>query len=77
MNSSREKVTEEMKRLARRLVVLRATRGWSQETLASLAGLHRNYIGHIERSETNIGLINLAKLSNAFGMSVSEMTHGI
>ncbi|HEX9627582.1 MAG TPA: helix-turn-helix transcriptional regulator [Acidiferrobacterales bacterium] len=54
--------------LARRMRMLRAMRGWSQEVLAELSGLHRNYIGHIERAEVNIGLENLSKIARAFGL---------
>lgn len=54
--------------LARRVRVLRAMRGWSQEVLAELSGLHRNYIGHIERAEVNIGLENLGKIARAFDL---------
>jgi transcriptional regulator with XRE-family HTH domain len=35
--------------LARRLRELRFNKGWSQETLAAQAGLHRTYISGIER----------------------------
>lgn len=52
--------------LARNVRVLRAMRGWSQEVLGELSGLHRNYIGHIERAEVNIGLENLSKIARAF-----------
>lgn len=43
----------------------RTRRGWSQEELAEKAGLHRNYIGAIERAEVNFGIENIAKLALA------------
>ncbi len=52
--------------LAQRLRLLRTLRGWSQETLAEQAGLHRTYISGIERGERNLGLDNLDKLARAF-----------
>lgn len=59
--------------LAKRIRMLRVSRGWSQEVLAELAGLHRNYIGHVERAEVNIGLANLAKIAKAFEVPVHEL----
>ena len=59
--------------LARRLRELRFKRGWSQETLAAQAGLHRTYISGIERAERNIGLDNVEKLADAFELSVGEL----
>ncbi len=44
---------------------LRKKRGFSQEKLAELAGLHRTYIGMIERAEKNITLININKIAQA------------
>lgn len=55
-----------------RLVEIRKKRGWSQEDLAELAGLHRNYIGHIERLEVCPGLDNVGKIVDAFGMSFQD-----
>ena len=43
-------------RIAQRVRVLRVARGWSQEGLAAVVGLHRNDIGHIERGEVNVGV---------------------
>jgi len=59
--------------LAQKLRFLRFTRGWSQETLAELAGLHRTYVSSIERGERNVSIDNLEKLADAFELSVSEL----
>ena len=45
----------------------RAVRSLSQEALADLAGLHRTFVGAVERCETNISLDNIERLANAMG----------
>ncbi|MEG3941009.1 MULTISPECIES: helix-turn-helix domain-containing protein [unclassified Microcoleus] len=56
---------------------LRKAKGLSQEKLAELAELHRNYIGGIERGERNIALLNILRLAKALGVSLSELLEGI
>lgn len=51
----------------------REKKGWSQEHLALEADLHRAYIGHIERGEKNIGLINLARIATALSIKISKL----
>lgn len=59
--------------VGRRVREFREARGWSQEDLGFEAGLHRNYIGGIERGERNVAVVNLAKLAKAFGVRPREL----
>jgi transcriptional regulator with XRE-family HTH domain len=52
---------------------LRNSRNLSQEEFAVLCGLHRTYIGSIERGEKNVTLLTAKKLANVFGMKLSEL----
>ena len=51
----------------------RLKQGLSQEKLASRAGVHRTYIGMIERAEKNITLENIEKIANALGISLDKL----
>jgi transcriptional regulator with XRE-family HTH domain len=52
--------------------VERAKLGLSKEALAIRAGVHRTYIGMIERAEKNITLENIEKVCNALKISLSD-----
>lgn len=52
---------------------IRKEKNISQEKLAEYAGLHRTYIGMIERFERNITLINAEKVAHALGVNISEL----
>ena len=60
-------------RFGRNVQRIRKERNISQEKLAEYAGLHRTYIGMIERFERNITLINAEKVANALGVDISEL----
>lgn len=47
--------------------------GLSQEELAARAGVHRTYIGMIERAEKNITLVNIEKISRALKLSINNL----
>ena len=66
-------IPKERKILALNLRRLRAERRISQEGLADLAGLHRTYVGSIERSERNVSIDNIAKLAAALWTEDSEL----
>ncbi len=51
----------------------RTSLGLSQEELADLAGLHRTYVGSIERGERNPSLLNIARLAHALRVKPSEL----
>lgn len=53
-----------------RVRMLRKEKGLSQEDFADLCGLHRTYIGAIERGERNISLENIEKIARALGVSI-------
>ena len=45
----------------------------SQEALAELAGIHRTYVGSVERAERNVSIDNMERLSSAVSVSLSEL----
>lgn len=51
----------------------RVKKNLSQEGLADLAGVHRTYIGMIERAEKNITLENIEKIAKALKLDISEL----
>jgi transcriptional regulator with XRE-family HTH domain len=59
-----------VRRIGLNITIIREQRGLTQEKLAELAGLHRAYIGQIERGEKNIGLRNLEKIARALGVDI-------
>jgi len=70
-------MAEPRRKLGMNVRKLRADLGVSQEELADRAGLHRTYIGALERGETNISLLNLLKVARALRVVPTELLRGI
>jgi transcriptional regulator with XRE-family HTH domain len=61
------------KRFGARIRELRTGKNWSQEELADRCGLHRTYIGAVERGEQNVSLVNIDRLAHTLGVSLAEL----
>ena len=59
--------------LACNVIRLRRSLSMSQEQLADRSGLHRTYVGSIERCERNVTLSTLETLANALGVTVPQL----
>jgi len=56
--------------------IIKSTReemGISQEELAFIAGVHRTYIGMIERGEQNVTLLTIRRIADALGISLADV----
>ncbi len=72
MNSINSKTTARS-RFAVNLRNTRLLRGFSQEELGARAGLHRNYIGSLERNEKNISIDTIEKIANALDVDLLDL----
>jgi len=52
---------------------IRIQKGFSQEKVAELAGLHRTFMGNLERGVHSVSIYNLYLISNALGVKPSEI----
>ncbi|HEY2070834.1 MAG TPA: helix-turn-helix transcriptional regulator [Rhizomicrobium sp.] len=68
---------EDLLALGREIRRHRDAKKLSQEKLAERAGLHRNYIGHLERGERNPRVKRLFDIARALGLSFAELTAGV
>jgi transcriptional regulator with XRE-family HTH domain len=66
-------VDKDLKRFGARVREERERLGISQEELADRAGLHRTYIGGVERGERNLGLLNVIRIARALGVTPATL----
>ena len=62
-----------LKAFGKRVQALREAKGISQETLAHRVGVHRTYMGFIERGQRNPTLRNIEKIAKTLGVSLAEL----
>lgn len=59
--------------LGRNLRTYRQEQGLSQEAFADLLGLHRTYMGGVERGERNLTLRSVERLAEQLGVEALEL----
>ena len=64
---------EHLAKIGKNIREVRIDRNLSQESLASLAGLDRTYIGGVERGERNISVLNITKITKALNISINQL----
>jgi transcriptional regulator with XRE-family HTH domain len=66
-----------LKALGLRIRELRMKAGYSQEGFADKCGVHRTFMGTIERGESNLSFSNLVKVANGLGITLSQLLSGV
>lgn len=66
-----------VQRFGQRVRLIRHEKELSQEELADRAGVHRTYIGMIERGEKNATIVTIVKISGALGVQAMELVRDI
>jgi len=60
-------------KFGRRIKQIRENKHISQDLLGEMCGLHRTYIGMIERAERNVSIQTIQKLADALGISICDL----
>jgi DNA-binding XRE family transcriptional regulator len=71
------KVQEFLLALGQRVRELRLKKRWSQEAFADIVGVHRTWMGAVERGESNLSFTNLVLISRALGVTLSQLLSGL
>jgi transcriptional regulator with XRE-family HTH domain len=68
---------EQTRELGNRIRARRRELKLSQEDLGDLSGLHRTYMGHLERGEVNPSLLNILKVAAALKVDAADLVRGL
>ena len=63
--------------LGQRIRESRHQRSISQEQLADIAGVHRTYVGMVERGEKNVTVLTLARIASALELNIEDLIGGL
>jgi len=66
-----------LKALGQRIRALRTEQGYSQEAFADKCGVHRTFMGTIERGESNLSFQNIHKVAATLGVTLSTLFHDL
>ena len=70
-------MTDIKKIFGKNIRLIRESRNMTQEKLSDICGLHRTYIGSVERGERNISLENIQKITDALQVKIIDLFKGI
>ena len=62
-----------LRALGQRIRELRLAQGYSQESFADKCGVHRTFMGTVERGESNVSFQNIVKVAETLGVSLSVL----
>ena len=63
--------------LGKKIVEIRRTKNISQEKLGEISGLHRTYVGSVERGERNISIEAISRICKALEIKLEDLFKGI
>ena len=69
----RRELAPSRNRIAQHVHSLRLERGLTQQMLGERAGLHRTYVGSVERAEVNVSIDNVDRLAKALSVDPSVL----
>lgn len=65
--------SDDLRKLGEHIREIRRKRGFSQESFAEVVGLHRTYMGGVERGERNISVLNLLKICRQLKIEPADL----